>query len=207
MMVTGIFLLRSSDRYYQISGWIVILFLILPLLPGLYLTLRRRMHKEVPAPESLVLSQFEPSDLEKLSAFPVKADWSMLTSQPNRVVLCLRAVEEILGFATGFVDDRKNGTIDGIYVQPSWRRQHWGAALLDAAQEELRNCGATEVRVLLKSDENRSKAFIHNLFWRTRIQIFSQDNSTPTFIYSIRELLNLKKGKTSEGGLEIPKNL
>jgi hypothetical protein len=207
MMVTGIFLLRSSDRYYQISGWIVILILFLPLLPGLYLTLRRRMHKEVPAPESLVLSNFEPSDLEQLSAFPVKADWSALTAQPDRVVICLRTGDEILGVATGFVDDRKNGQIDGIYVQPNWRRQYWGAALLDAIQEELRNCGAAEVRILLKSDENRSKAFIHNLFWRTRVQIFSLGESRPTFIYSIRELLTLKKGKTSEGGLEIPRNL
>ncbi len=207
MMVTGIFLLRSSDRYYQISGWIVILFLILPLLPGLYLTLRRRIRKEVPAPKSLVLSHFEASDLEQLSAFPVKADWSMLAAQPDRVIVCLRAGGEILGFATGFVDDRKNGTIDGIYVQLNWRRQYWGAVLLDAVQEDLRNCGATEVRILLKSEESRSKAFIHNLFWRTRIQVFGQDNSTPTFIYSIRELLNLKKGKTSEGGLEIPRNI
>jgi hypothetical protein len=207
MMVTGVFLLRSTDRYYQISGWIVILFLILPLLPGLYVTIRRRMRKEIPAPESLVVSQFEPSDLEQLSAFPVKADWSILTSQPNRVVLCLRAGEEVIGFTTGFVDELKIGTIDGIYVQPRWRRQYWGAGLLDAAQDELRNCGATEVRVLLKSDDNRSKAFFHNLFWRTRIQIFNQDQSRPTLIYSIREALHLKRDKTSKGGLEIPGNL
>ena len=169
--------------------------------------IRRRMHKETRATDSLVISHFKPSDLEQLSAFPVKANWSILSAEPNRVVLCLRTGEEVLGFATGFIDDRKNGTIDGVYIQPHWRRQYWGATLLDAVQEELRNCGAAEVRVLLKPEESRSKAFIHNLFWRTRIQIFSQDRSAPTFIYSVRELLNLKKSKTSEGGLEIPENL
>jgi len=207
MMITGIVLLRSSERYYQVSGWIVILFLALPLLPGLYLTLRRRIHKELPSPESLVLSHVEPSDLEQLSAFPVKADWPILTAQPDRVILCLRSGEEILGFGTGFVDDRKNGYIDGIYVQPKWRRRYWGATLMDAVQEELQNCGAAEVRVLLKSKEERSKAFFHNLFWRTRVQIFNRDESKPTFLYSIRELLNLRKGKSSQDGLEIPRNL
>jgi GNAT superfamily N-acetyltransferase len=202
MMITGVALLLSSEMYYRISGWIMILILLLPLIPGLYLTIRKRIRKETPAPENLILSHFEPSDLEQLSAFPVKADWAALSAQPDRVVLCLRAGEEILGFATGFVDDRKNGQIDGIYIQPRWRRQYWGAALLDAVQEELQNCGAVEVRVLLKPEENRSKAFIHNLFWRTRIQVFSQDNPAPSFVYAIRELINLKKGKTTEGGLE-----
>ncbi len=168
MMITAAALLLSSEAYYRISGWIVVLFLFLPLLPGFYLVLRRRMGREAPPPENLILSHFEPSDLEQLSAFPVKADWAALGAQPNRVILCLRAGEEILGFATGFVDDKKNGTVDGIYIQPHWRRQYWGATLLDAVQEELKNCGAGQVRVLVKSEESLSKSFLHNLFWKTR---------------------------------------
>jgi hypothetical protein len=207
MMITGIVLLRSSERYYQISGWIVILFLFLPLMPGLYLAIRRRTNNEIPGLENLVVSSFEPTDLEQLSSLPVKADWQALTTQSNYAILCLRADEEILGFATGFVDNQKNGYIDGIYVQPQWRRQYWGAALLDATQKELENREAGEVRVLVKSEENRSNSFLHNLFWRARVQIFSQSESKPTFMYSIRELLNIKKDKTSDEEFEIPRNI
>jgi hypothetical protein len=208
MMVTGIFLLRSSDRYYQISGWIVVLILILPLLPGLYLTIRRRMGKSSPAPESLVLSPFEAADLEQLSALPVNADWSSLTAQPNRTLLCLRTGTEVLGFATGFVDDKKNGYIDGVYVKPSWRRQYWGAALLDAVQEALVGCGAGEVRVLIKPGENRSRSFFHNLFWRTRVQILGPDEPAPRFEKAIKTLFSgLKKEKSAMDELEIPRNL
>jgi hypothetical protein len=208
MMITGIVLLRSSDRYYQISGWIIILFLILPLLPGLYLELRRRLGKESTAPESLVLSPFESTDLEGLSALPVKADWSSLTAQPNRETVCLRASAEILGVATGFVDDRKNGYIDGVYVQHHWRRQYWGAALLDAVQEALVGCGAGEVRVLIKPEENRSRSFFHNLFWRTRVQILGPNEPAPRFEKAIQTLFSdLKKDKSAMEELEIPGNL
>jgi hypothetical protein len=166
------------------------------------------MGQEAPAPENLILSHFESSDLEQLSAFPVKADWAALSAQPDRVVLCLRAGEEILGFATGFIDDKKNGIVDGAYIQPRWRRQYWGATLLDAVQEELKKCGAGQVRVIVKSEENFSKSFLHNLFWKTRVQILSQDDSKPDPINAIRFLFNhLKKKKTGETQLEIPREL
>jgi ribosomal protein S18 acetylase RimI-like enzyme len=209
MMITAVALLLSSEVYYRISGWIVVLFLFLPLLPGLYLAIRRRMGREAPVPENLTLSHLEPSDLEQLSAFPVKADWAALGAQPNRVVLCLRAGEEIMGFATGIIaDDRKNGTVDGVYIQPHWRRQYWGATLLDAVQEELKNCGAERVRVLVKSEETLSKSFLHNLFWKTRVKILSQDDLRPDSVNTIRSLLNtLKRRKTGETKLEIPRDL
>jgi ribosomal protein S18 acetylase RimI-like enzyme len=208
MMLMGIFLLRSNERYYQICGWIVVLFLFLPLLPGLYLTVRRRMRKEARAPEMLVLSPFVSSDLEQLSALPLKADWSALASQANRTFLCLRIDTEVMGFATGFIDEKSTGYIDGVYIKPSWRRQYWGATLLDAVQEELKNCGAAETRVIVKSEEQLSRSFLHNLFWRTHIQILRQDDSKPTFIHAIRSLFkDVKPQKTGEMRLEIPRDL
>ncbi len=208
MMVTGIFLLRSSERYYQICAWIVVLLLFLPLLPGLYLTIRRRVRKETPAPEDLVLSPFEPSDLEQLSALPVSADWTGLASQASRTLLCLHANAEVVGFATGYIDEKSMGYIDGVYVKPTWRRQYWGAALLDAIRMELKNCGATEVRVSVKSEEKLSRSFLHNLFWKTNIQILSQGDSKPAFTDVVRSLFNhVKTQKTVEMTLEIPRDL
>jgi membrane protease YdiL (CAAX protease family) len=208
MMLMGIILLRSSERYYQICGWIVVLFLLLPLIPGLYLTIQRRTRTEKPAPESLVLSHYEPSDLEQLSALSVKADWAALVSQTNRTLLCLRSTTEVVGFATGFIDDKNVGYIDGIHIKPAWRRQYWGATLLDAVQEELKNCGATEVRVSVKSEEKLSRSFLHNLFWKTNIQILNQGNAKPAFVDIIRSLFNdMKRKRTGELELEIPRDL
>jgi hypothetical protein len=208
MMITGIVLLRSSERYYQISGWIVVLLLLLPLLPGLYLTIRRRMRKEAPGPETLVLSPFEPSDLEQLSALPVSADWRKLASQSNRTLLCLHANAEVVGFAAGYIDEKSVGYIDGIYVKPGWRRQYWGAILLDAVQDELKSCGAAEVRVTLKSDEKLSRSFLHNLFWKTNLQILNQGDSKPAFASAVRSLFgDVKKKETGEMKLEIPRDL
>jgi hypothetical protein len=208
MMVTGVVLLRSSERYYQICGWIVVLFLLLPLLPGLYLAIHRRVHKEASVPESLVLSHFEPFDLEQLSTFPVKTDWALLVSQTNRTLLCLHSNTEVVGFGTGFVNEKGWGYIDGIYIKPFWQRQYWGAILLDAIREELKNCGAVEVRVIVRPEEQLSRSFLHNLFWHTDVQILNQGDATPTFTNAIRGIFKgTKMKKTGEMKLEIPRDL
>jgi hypothetical protein len=208
MMVTGIALLRSSEGYYQISGWIVVLTLALPLLPGLYLTIRRHLRNEPLAPESLILSSLEKSDLEQLSALPVRADWQALANQANRSMLCLRADTEIVGFVTGFIDEHKFGYVDGVYIKPKWQRQYWGSTLMDAIQETLITGGASEVRVVLRTEENRTRSFLHNIFWRNRILIVTRDDSEQTFKSALKFLLkNLKKERVSENELKIPRNL
>jgi hypothetical protein len=207
MMLMGVLLLRSSEMYYQICGWIVVLFLILPLIPGLYLVIRRRMYKVAPAPENLVLSHYEPSDLEQLSGIPVIADWKALVSQTNRTLLCLHANAEVMGFATGFIDEKSMGYIDGIYIKPTWQRQYWGATLLDAIQEELKNCGAAEVRVIVKSEERLSRSFLGNLFWKTNLQILNQGDPKPAFMDVLRSSFkDLKIRKTRDTKVEIPRN-
>jgi ribosomal protein S18 acetylase RimI-like enzyme len=208
MMVTGIALLRSSEGYYQISGWVVVLTLALPLIPGLYLTVRRYLRNEPSAPRNLILSSLNESDLQQLSVLPVKADWQALAGQTNRSVLCLRADIEIVGFVTGFIDEKKIGYVDGVYIKPKWQRQYWGSTLMDAIQETLTTGGASEVRVLLRTDENRTRFFLHNIFWRSRILILTRDESEQTFKAALKFLFkNLKKARFSENELEIPRNL
>jgi GNAT superfamily N-acetyltransferase len=208
MMITGIALLRSSESYYQMSGWVVVVTLMLPLVPGLFIAIRRYIRKEVSTPENMTLASFVKSDLEQLSAFPIKAEWESLAGQANRTILCLRAGSEIVGFVTGFIDDKLNGYVDGVYVTPKWRRQYWGATLLDSILDELKNNGATDVRVAIKPTENRTRSFLHNLFWRSGIQILSKEESEQTFKTAMKNLFrDLKKEKPGEYELEIPRDL
>lgn len=166
------------------------------------------MRNEPASPENLILSPLEKTDLVQLSTFPVKADWRVLDEQTNRTTLCLRAGTEIIGFVTGVVDNKAIGYVDGLYITPKWRRQYWGTTLLDAIHEELRNCGATEIRIAVKPGENRTRSFLHNLFWRTSLHILTQDESEQTFRSAIKSLTNgLRKEKTGEHELEIPRDL
>ena len=208
MMVTGVILLRSNEAYYQISGWIVIIALTVPLIPGLYMKIRRYLRKEPSASEKLTLSPIHKSDLVQLSNLPVKADWQALLNQANRLIHGLCAGAQVIGFVTGVIDDKKIGYVDGVYIAPKWRRQYLGTALLEAMQEDLRNCGASEIRVIVKPNETRIKSFLHNLFWRTSIQILNKDASEQTFMTAMKNLVSdLKEEKSKEYELEIPRNL
>jgi GNAT superfamily N-acetyltransferase len=138
----------------------------------------------------------------------VKADWQALSNQANRTILCLRAKTEIVGFVTGFIDDNKFGYVDGVYVAPKWRRQYWGTALLDAIHDQLTSDGATEVRITVKTGENRTRFFLHNLFWRTGIHVLIREETEQTFKTAISSLFReLKKEKVGEYELEIPRNM
>jgi len=208
MMVTGIALLRSSEDYYQISGWVVILTLTLPLMPGLFLAIRQYLRNEPLTPKKLTVSSLDKSEIGQLCVFPVKADWQVLANQVNRTILCLHAGTEIVGFVTGFIDDEKFGYVDGVYITPKWRRQYWGTALLDAIHEDLKISGASEVRITVKPNENRTRSFLHNLLWRTSIQVLTKDEAELTFKSILKVLFNnLKKEKPGENKLEIPRNL
>jgi len=209
MMVVGVILLRSKDAYYQTSGWVVVLTLALPLLPGLIGTVKRLLGKGRILPSAFSVSLVSESDLNQLSATPVKADWESLLRQPKRVMLCLRAGDELIGFATGFIDDHNVATLDGIFVQPEWRRQYWGSTLMDALREHFESAGVTEYRTVLFTKEKQPAAFLHNLFWRPRALILTPEEQ-PGFVstlkkgwQNLREELR-KKGMEEE--LEIPRD-
>jgi hypothetical protein len=208
MMIMGIILLRSREMYYQISGWIVVLALALPLLPGLYRLLRRYRRGEPLPPENLTLSPLTKADLAQLSILPVKADWQILAQQANRTTLCLHANTEIVGFVTGYVDDQKMGYVDGVYVTPKWRRQYWGTTLLDAIYEFLEKSGTSQVRILVRPNEHRTRSFLHNLFWRTGLHVLTKAESESVFKTAVKTLFqDLKPEKSGENELEIPRNL
>jgi membrane protease YdiL (CAAX protease family) len=217
MLITAMPLLRSSDPYFQFSGMVVLAVLVLPLLPGLYLILKLRFSKSTPLPDSFSLSAATESDLPKLSAFPVTADWHALLKQTNRAILCLRSRDELIGFATGYMG-KDTANIDGVYIIPQWRRQYWGAKLLDAIQQHFKDLGVEAQRAFLLPSENKHMAFLNNLFWRPGALTLTP-HPPIVFSLSVQELktelrerfinwkISSKSDKPQEIELEIPRDL
>lgn len=81
-MIIAFMLLLRRHPHLQFSGLVVLAVLCLPLLPGLYLTLKLRFSKSTDSP-FIILSPATEDDLLKLSTFPIKADWPVLLSQTN----------------------------------------------------------------------------------------------------------------------------
>ncbi|MGB7876586.1 MAG: GNAT family N-acetyltransferase [Anaerolineales bacterium] len=210
MMIVGVSLLRSNETYYRTSGWIVVLTLTLPLLPGLFWILKRLLGKEQSLPSALTVSPAAESDLAQLSDLPVEADWESLLGQSNRTTLCLRADDELLGFATGFINEQGSATLDGVFVKPEWRRQYWGSTLMDALREHYENEGVGDIRAVLFTDEKRPAAFLHNLFFRPRAQILTPEEF-PYFIPTLKKgWQNLRaefRKNAKEDALEIPRDI
>ena len=209
MMIVGVILLRSNEAYYRMSGWVVALTLALPLLPGLFWTLQRLLGKERSLPVVLTVSPAADNDVQQLSAFPIKADWKSLLAQSNRATLCLRAEDELLGFATGFINEGGYVTLDGVYIKPEWRRQYWGSTLIDALREHFENQGVSDVRAVLLKKEKRPAAFLRNTFWRSRAQILTP-GEFPTFGSTLKKgQRNLREAfkKNVTEDLEIPRDI
>jgi hypothetical protein len=109
---------------------------------------------------------------------------------------------------TGFVDQKKIGYVDGVYVIPRWRRQYWGTTLLDAICDELKGCGASQVRIPATPNETRTMALLHNAFWRTGIYILTKDESEHTLRWALRSLFSeFREEKPGEVELVIPRHL
>ncbi len=213
MIVTAMPLLRSSDPYFQFSGMVVLAVLVLPLLPGLYFTLKLRFSKSNFLPDSFSLSAAIESDLLKLNAFPVTADWPALLAQANRTILCLRAEDELIGFATGYME-KNTANIDGVYVVPQWRRQYWGAKLLNAIQEHFENLGVETQKSFILPRENKNMAFLHNMSWRPSAYVLTP-NSLPAFPAYLQQLktgfaiwrTSAKNDRSHENELDIPRDI
>ena len=205
MMVTGIILLRSSEAYYQASGWIVVATLAVPLLPGLVWTVWRSLRKEPSFPETLTLAPASEADLPLLAALPVQADWSALLTQTDRSVLCLKGNGSLVGFVTGAVRDGR-AWVDGLYVVPAWRRQAWASKMLAAFQEQVRAEDVEEFRAAVHNKDERTLNFLSTQFWRTRAVLSAPISDEPSFggvMQAFRAELFRKKN-IEQPELEIP---
>jgi len=167
-------LLRSSEIFFVLSGWIVVGALLAPLVPGVLLALRRRRRgrdQEIPRP---CIRLANPSDMAGLALFPAASlDSAALLDDPTLSVHCLVAGKEIIGVATGRYDGGGIGEITAVYVSPPWRRKYWGSALVDALCTHLKEQGALSVQTSAQPGDKVADAFWGSHGWQPRIKTYS----------------------------------
>ncbi len=173
-------MLRSGEPYFIFSGLIVVLFLISPMLPGLWRAWRKRREGRGDEPGRPQITPATSQDLANLANLPVQGlDWEILLRNPDQIIYCLKANESILGCATGRLEGQ-TGWIEAVYVSKEQRERYWGSALIDAVCEALFRQGAQNIRFAAPPHNRRALAFLNGLGWRPVEQIFER-SSWPAF--------------------------
>ncbi|WP_224270760.1 GNAT family N-acetyltransferase [Haloprofundus salinisoli] len=97
---------------------------------------------------------------------------------------------EIVGFvmfepeADGYEQDVSRGTIQNVYVEPAYRNEGVGSALLDAAESALADAGACVVRLDAMADNEAARRLYERRGYRLhRVELekrVENDNNDPT---------------------------
>jgi hypothetical protein len=206
MIVSSVGLFQSSDPYYQFSGLVVLALLLSLLLPRLIVWLKKKMGKTAPVLADFEISPAIEADLAQLAALPVKADWAALLADNQRLILCLRSGETLLGFSTGYRSGNASATLDGVYIIPAWRRTYWGASLLDVLQEQFKAQGVEGFYSSIGSKNEKASGFLLNLFWRAHTVILKQaelPSFSSLFVVPVLSWLRNKRAPQAEPVIEL----
>lgn len=204
MIISSVGLFQSSDAYYQFSGLVVLALLLLLLLPGLIVWLKKKMGKATPVLPDFEIAPATEADLAQLTGLPVRADWAALLADDQRLILCLRSGETLLGMSTGYQTGNASAILDGVYVISEWRRTYWGSTLLEHLQEHFKAQGVEHFYSYTESGDRKAFGFLKNLFWRTHTTILKQ-GEIPSFSVSfVRPALSwLRNRRTSQPVIEL----
>jgi ribosomal protein S18 acetylase RimI-like enzyme len=173
-------MLRSGEPYFVFSGVLVFLFILSPVLPGVWRLLRTRFGQRGREPARPRIVQATTEDIPSLAALPIQwQDWETGFQLPERVTYCLKADEKVLGCAAGRLEDQ-TGWIETIYVRKELREKYWGSALVEAVCSALQSRGAQNFRFVAPPHNHRAQAFLNGLGWRPVEQVFER-GSWPTF--------------------------
>ncbi len=189
--LTALPMLLSGEPYFVFSGVVVLLFLVSPMLPGLWRAVQRRRRGEA-LPAEPQISLASPHDLPGLSALPVDdVDWQTLLNEPGAVVCRLKLGDQVIGAASGRLQG-ENGQIEMVYVAPSWRERYWGSALVDAVCEELRARGALSIQAAAPAGDRLALTFLYGQGWQPQTQVFTR-GAWPTLTTLFKTTLPHKK--------------
>jgi GNAT superfamily N-acetyltransferase/membrane protease YdiL (CAAX protease family) len=167
-------LLRSSDPYLIFSGLIVIAAMFVPIIPGVIVWLRRRVHPIALAVAAPQIDLATVDDVDRLTALTIKdTDWSTLLNDPAVIVVCARTSPAIVGVAAGKIADDTIQILTA-YVDPQWRRQYLGSELIDRLTEVARARSAQSIQATIAARDDRSIGFIASQGWRQRVRVYSR---------------------------------
>lgn len=175
-------LLRSGDPWFVISGVVVILAMLSPMMPytarEVWCRLRGRSRR-------VLHPRIRPAnvgDLETLAALPVQGlELSDLLNMPEATVLCLEAGDEIVGLAVGQLAATEVGKVLRVYVAPSWRRRYWGSELLQALCAHLREQGAGSIQAEASVGDKEATQFMIGQEWKQVRVTFGWPVEPPSF--------------------------
>ena len=199
-MLGALPMLRSGEPYYVFCGLVVIFFLITPILPGLWRTLRRKASGVAPPAEPELLPAVE-TDLEALEALPIEpADWRAWLDDPQAVIVCLKLEGKTVGAAAGRLEQDK-GELLQVYVPPALRGRYWGSRLADQVSAVLAEKGAQFLNVSAPAHDRASLAFLSAQGWLGERLMF-KPGPVPSFQLILnwmaeRRLATLKRSKHS----------
>ena len=172
-------LLRSGEPYFVISGVIVALFLVSPMLPGLVILTRSRLSGIPYEPDPPEIIQAAPSDLEGLRQLEMdEVDWENLLADQQAVVYGLKSNTELVGVAIGRMEGSK-GYLESVYVAKEWRYQYWGNQLADTVSQALEDCGAETIQAQASIHNRSALAFLAGMGWNAETQIYTM-SAKPT---------------------------
>jgi GNAT superfamily N-acetyltransferase len=179
-LLGALILLRSPEPKFFLSGWVVVVALLIPIMPGAVQLLRRKLSGGSPTPQPEIRAAVD-ADIDLLAAIPCgNTNWHALFSVESSRVYLLALDEKILGVAWGGIDGDGNGTIDGVYVDPVWRRQYLGTRLVNALSDQLLEMGAQSLHVSIETRQKAERAFWSSQGWRPEQQILSPQPWPPT---------------------------
>ncbi|GAB4543592.1 MAG: hypothetical protein Kow0063_36910 [Anaerolineae bacterium] len=173
-------LLRSGEPYFVVSGLIVVAMMLAPTVPGAARAIRRWRRGEAWAIPQPCLRPGRDEDLAALAALPIRGvDWQGWLDDPEAVVVCLQAGDEVAGVAAGRMAAESYGEVLAVYVVSRWRRQYWGSTLVDALCAGLRARGARSVQATVKADERVAATFWAGQGWQPAVRLFTRPLAPP----------------------------
>lgn len=174
-------LLRSGEPYFVISGLIVVAFMLVPLMPYVVHTMRRRL-RGAPGEGAIPhIRPARPADRAQLAALePDVSDWTALLTDPAAEALCLAVGGQVVGVAAGRLVAEDEGRVIAVRVAPPWQRRYWGGELLRRLREQLRHQGAISIEAGVAVDNRVGMSFMTSQGWRRRRIIFAWPPQPPT---------------------------
>ncbi len=189
-------LLRSTEPAFVVSGLVVFVTLLLPLLPWAIRALRRRDTERASAP---IIRPGRAEDAAALATLAVDEEtWCGWLAAEATIVFCLESHDQVIGVAAAEVQG-ETAQLLVLTVAPAWRRQYWGSELLQRLSDELKAQGAEFLEATTPSGNAACRQFFVSQKWPVAARTLRQ-NLGPSLPFSWRLLIKRVRPRRKRAG-------